>query len=46
GHELSEIEPEYRSQSGSKYSKIESTPSLAITSLYQKLFSNSKTKFS
>ncbi|CAG8776755.1 45766_t:CDS:2 [Gigaspora margarita] len=45
GHELSEIEPGYRNQSGSKYSKIESTPSLAIMSLYQKLFSNSKTKF-
>ncbi|CAG8838378.1 29398_t:CDS:2, partial [Gigaspora margarita] len=26
GHELSEIEPGYRSQLGSKYSKIESTP--------------------
>ncbi|CAG8744035.1 35909_t:CDS:2 [Gigaspora margarita] len=46
GYELSKIKPGYRSQSGSKYSKIESTSSLAIMSLYQKLFSNSKTKFS
>ncbi|CAG8779578.1 38035_t:CDS:1 [Gigaspora margarita] len=46
GHELNKIEPGYRSQSDSKYSKIESTPSLAIMSLYQKLFSNSNPKFS
>ncbi|RIB22475.1 hypothetical protein C2G38_2173859 [Gigaspora rosea] len=46
GHESSEAEPEYRSQSGSNYSNIEATSSLAITSLYHKLFSNSKTKFS
>ncbi|CAG8853927.1 28402_t:CDS:1, partial [Gigaspora margarita] len=46
GNELNEMEPGYRSQSGSNYSSIEVTSSLAITKLYQKLFPNSKTKFS
>ena len=46
GHETNEIQPGYRCTSGSKYSDIESTPSVAITSLYQRLFSNTKTRFS
>ncbi|RHZ63157.1 hypothetical protein Glove_332g31 [Diversispora epigaea] len=46
GHETSEIQPGYRCTSGSKYSDIESIPSVAITSLYQRLFPNIKTRFS
>ncbi|CAG8584350.1 1212_t:CDS:2 [Diversispora eburnea] len=45
GHETNETQPGYRCTSGSKYSDIESTPSVAITSLY-KTFFNTKTRFS
>ncbi|CAG8458528.1 6386_t:CDS:10 [Scutellospora calospora] len=46
GHKHNEIEPGYRCQTGSNYSSIEITSSLAVISLYQKLFPSSKTKFS
>jgi len=46
GNENSEILPGYRCQSGGKFSDVETAPSYAITSLYQRIFSNSKTKFS
>ncbi|CAG8805044.1 3360_t:CDS:2, partial [Cetraspora pellucida] len=45
GHEHNKIEPKYQYQTGSNYSNIKITSSLAVTSLYQKLFSSSKTKF-
>lgn len=49
GNEESKILPGYRCHSGSKFSDIgdiETAPSYAITSLYQRIFSNSKTKIS
>ncbi|CAG8588923.1 2929_t:CDS:2 [Diversispora eburnea] len=46
GYGFSETQPGYRCTSRSKYSDIESTPSVGITSLYQRLFSNTKTRFS
>jgi hypothetical protein len=46
GNESSEILPGYRCHSGSKFSDIETAPSYAITSLYQRFFPDSKTKFS
>ncbi|RHZ46363.1 hypothetical protein Glove_624g3 [Diversispora epigaea] len=46
GYETNEIQPGYRCTSSSKYNNIESTPNIAIISLYQKLFSNTKTRFS
>jgi hypothetical protein len=45
-NENSEILPGYRCHSGSKFSDIETAPSYAITSLYQRIFTDSKTKFS
>ena len=46
GNESSEILPGYICHSGSKFSDIETAPSCAITSLYQRFFPNSKTRFS
>ena len=46
GNENSEVLPGYRCHSGSKFSDVETAPSYAITSLYQRIFSDSKTKFS
>jgi len=46
GNEDSEVLPGYRCHSGSKFSDIEMAPSYAITSLYQRIFPDSKTKFS
>ncbi|GES81961.1 hypothetical protein GLOIN_2v1802473 [Rhizophagus clarus] len=46
GNENSEILPGYRCHSGSKFSDIETAPSYAMTSLYQRIFSDSKAKFS
>ncbi|PKY61570.1 hypothetical protein RhiirA4_486726 [Rhizophagus irregularis] len=46
GNENNEILPGYRCHSGSKFSDIETAPSYAITSLYQRIYPDSKTKFS
>ncbi|CAG8721344.1 21483_t:CDS:2, partial [Racocetra persica] len=46
GNEYDEKQPGFRYHSGSKFSDIKETSSVAITSLYNQLFSNSNTKFS
>ncbi|CAG8568067.1 2372_t:CDS:2 [Gigaspora rosea] len=45
GNELNEKQPGFRCNPGSKFSDIKETSSAAITSLYNRLFSNSNTRF-